>query len=134
MAPLLTPLRVAQLAELVEPVWLSAIASILPKIAEYLPDLVPLAPLDHHEEQRRLWDGLARCLLGLASVAPLLLVLEDIHWADESTLAAFEHLVPSLPANRVFMVLTYRLWAGATSVRRCYLLSSPPFKDVADTP
>ena len=108
LAPLLTPLRVAQLAELVEPVWLSAVASILPTLAEHLPDLGPLAPLEHHEEQRRLWDGLARCLSGLASVTPLLLVLEDIHWADEATLAAFEHLVPSLPANRAFIVLTYR--------------------------
>ncbi|MFL7794727.1 MAG: tetratricopeptide repeat protein [Anaerolineae bacterium] len=108
LVPLLTPLRVAQLAELMEPVWLSAIASILPLIAEHLPDIVPLAPLEHHEEQRRLWDGLARCLLGLASVAPLLLVLEDIHWADEATLAAFVHLVSSLPANRVFIILTYR--------------------------
>ena len=49
-----------------------------------------------------------RCLTGLASISPLLLVLEDLHWADEATLAALLNLAPRLPASRVFLILTYR--------------------------
>jgi len=75
LLPLLTPLRIAQLAELVEPLWLSAVAPLFSTIATHLPDLPTLPPLDHHEEQQRLWEGLARCLAGLASISPLLLVL-----------------------------------------------------------
>jgi tetratricopeptide (TPR) repeat protein len=101
-------MRVVQLANLVEPEWLSAVAPVLPALAEHLPDLPALAPLDHREEQRRLLDGLVHCLTGLASVAPLLLVLEDVHWADEATLTALEHVIPALPASRVFIILTGR--------------------------
>ncbi|MBN1812529.1 MAG: tetratricopeptide repeat protein [Anaerolineae bacterium] len=109
LSPVLTPLRVAQLAELVEPVWLSAVVHILPVFAEHLSDLPALAPLDERgEEQRRLWEGLARCLAGLASIAPLLLVLEDVHWADEATLTALPHLTSALAQGRALVILTCR--------------------------
>jgi DNA-binding SARP family transcriptional activator/predicted ATPase len=109
LIPVLTPLRVAQLAELVEPVWLSAVVPIFPMIAEHLSDLPALAPLDERgEAQRRLWEGLSRCLAGLASVAPLLLVLEDVHWADEATLAALPYLASALSRSRALIVLTCR--------------------------
>ena len=108
LSPLLTPLRIAQLVELVEPLWISVIVPLFPAIAEYLPELPSLAPLKPHEEWRRLGEGFIRCLTGLAAIAPLLLVLEDLHWADEATLAALLHLAPRLPASRVFLILTYR--------------------------
>ena len=108
LSPLLTPLRAVQLANLVELRHLSAVAPILPVIAEHLPDLPPLVPLDQPEEQQRLWSGLVQCLAGLASIVPLLLVLEDVHWADETTLTALEHLIPTLSTNRVFILLTCR--------------------------
>ena len=109
LSPLLTSLRIAQLAELVEPLWLSAVIPLFPAMAEHLPDLVPLAPLEPHEEQQRMWEGFARCLVGLASIFPLLLVLEDLHWADEATLAALPHLAPHLRTNRILLVLTCRI-------------------------
>jgi DNA-binding SARP family transcriptional activator/tetratricopeptide (TPR) repeat protein len=108
LSPLLTPLRIAQLAELIEPAQLSAITPLFPAIGEHLSDLSPLVSLDPHGEQRRLWEGLAQCIVGLASAAPLLLVLEDLHWADETTLATLPHLIPYLSDNRVFLILTYR--------------------------
>ncbi|RLC91183.1 MAG: hypothetical protein DRI77_14115, partial [Chloroflexi bacterium] len=108
LSPLLTSLRIAQLAELIEMLWLSAIAPLFPAMAEHLPDLPPLVPLEPHEEQQRLWEGCARCLAGLASISPLLLVLEDLHWADEATLSALPHLAPHLRANRILLVLTCR--------------------------
>ena len=108
LSPLLTPLRVAQLAELVEPLRLSAVASLLPPIAEHARDLVPLAPLDHREEQHCLQEGLTQCLIGLASATGLLLILEDVHWADKVTLAALSHLAASLSKSRILLILTYR--------------------------
>jgi len=108
LSPLLTPLRMAQLAELMEPLWLSAVAPLFPAIAQQLPDLPTLPSLDPQEEQRRLWEGLARCIVGLASTTPLLLVLEDLHWADEAILTALPHLAPHLPLSRTLLLLTYR--------------------------
>lgn len=108
ITPLLTPLRVAQLARLVEPLWLGVVAPLFPPLAAQLPDLPTPAPLGPQEEQRRLWEGLSRCLVGLASIAPLLLALEDIHWADDAALAALPHLAQNLSTRRALMVLTYR--------------------------
>jgi tetratricopeptide (TPR) repeat protein len=106
--PMLTPLHVTQLAQLLDPIWLSVISPLLPPITEQLHDLPPLPSLDPRKEQQRLWEGLSRCLRALASVAPLLWVLEDIHWADEATLRGIPRLAQSLRSSRVFIVLTYR--------------------------
>ncbi len=39
---------------------------------------------------------------------PLVVVLEDLHWADSSTLALLAHVVPELPGVPVLVVATYR--------------------------
>ena len=39
---------------------------------------------------------------------PLLLVLEDLHWAGESTLLLTEYLAPLLPDMPVLVLATYR--------------------------
>lgn len=108
LSPLLTPSCIVQLAELVEPVWLSVVSAVLPMVAEYLPDLPALAPLEFREQQQRLWEGLGRCLMGLATSSPLLLVLEDMQWADEATLAVLLPLASRIPTAQVLVVLTAR--------------------------
>jgi predicted ATPase/DNA-binding SARP family transcriptional activator/biotin operon repressor len=127
LVPLLTPLRIAQLAESVEPLWFSVVASVCPVVADRLPDLPPLASLEPHEEQQRLWEGVARCLSGLAAIAPLVLILEDVHWADEATLGALVHLAPRVGKMRAFVILTARtaedreresVWQALESVDR----------------
>lgn len=108
VSPLLTPLRIVQLATLVEPAWLSAAARLFPALAEHLPDLPPLPPLDPQAEQQRLREGLGRCLAGLAAITPLLLVLEDLHWADDATTAALPHIAPHVLTSRILLILTCR--------------------------
>lgn len=108
LAPLLTPLRIAQLTELVDPHWLSVGAVLFPAIPEHRPGLPPLAPLGPRQEQSRLGEGLGHCLAALSAITPLLLVLEDLHWADAATLAALESLLPFLSTNRLLVVLTCR--------------------------
>jgi len=108
LSPLLTPLRVAQVSELVEPIWLAAAASVFPAVAEHLPDLDPLPHIDPQQERRRLWEGMRRCVMGLATISPLLLVLEDLQWADETTLAALPPLASNLSGGRAFVIFTAR--------------------------
>jgi oligopeptide transport system substrate-binding protein len=60
-------------------------------------------------EQARLFDGLARFLAELSSSRPLLLVLEDLHWAGESTLQLLHYLARHLVAHHpVLIVGTFR--------------------------
>ncbi len=98
---LLTPLRIGQLVELVEPYHLSALSFLLP---QPLPGLPSLPPLPLERERERLNTALARCLEALA---PLVLVLEDLHWADEATLAALASL-PSRLKGGVLLAVTFR--------------------------
>ncbi len=108
LTPLLTPLRLSQLAELVDPLWLSVVRPLLPPVREGLPELLPPPPLDPPHEQQRLWQGLFHLLRGLTQIAPLLLVLEDLHWADEASLEVLLHLTPRTRDSRLLWILTCR--------------------------
>ncbi|OIO93378.1 MAG: hypothetical protein AUK03_08290 [Anaerolineae bacterium CG2_30_64_16] len=99
----LSPLRAGQLAQLVDGVWLREVSLLLPDLAKWLPDLPPHVPLEPdpssragHQERMRLLEGLTRTVLALAEIAPHLLILEDLHWADEATLEALAHLARHL--------------------------------------
>jgi tetratricopeptide (TPR) repeat protein len=61
------------------------------------------------EQQRtRLLEALTRAVLTLGQIAPHLLILEDLHWADEATWEALTHLAPHLAAGRVLAIGSYR--------------------------
>ena len=82
-----------------------------PGLARLLPELSP------DPAARMTADGIQSAqllelmlgLLGRLSAArPVVLVLEDLHWADQSTLELVAFLVRSLRAARVLLVATYR--------------------------
>ncbi|WP_404386491.1 AAA family ATPase [Knoellia locipacati] len=54
-------------------------------------------------------DAIARSLREAAQDCPLLVVLDDLHWADTSTLRCLAHVVASLvPGDRIALVATRR--------------------------
>ncbi len=108
LSPLLTPLRITQLAELVEPHWLAIATQLFPAITQHLPDLSPPASVAPEAEQGRLNESVAHCLAGLAAASPVLLILEDAHWADDASLAALLGAAPLLPTHCVLIALTCR--------------------------
>src|SRR5262245_36405223 len=57
------------------------------------------ASLDGAQARFRLFDAVARYLFGVAATRPLLLVLEDLHWADRSTILLLEFLARDLSAH-----------------------------------
>ncbi len=56
----------------------------------------------------RLFDALAALLVEIAAEAPLLVVLDDLHWADLPTLQLIGHLVRSPAPERVLFLATAR--------------------------
>lgn len=95
--------------------------AIGPRAPEVLPFLVTLAGLDlSPDDERRLEgidsDGLQRLLLrsleevfeGSAARAPLVLVLEDLHWADQTTLDLLLRLLEIVRRAPVLVVLAFR--------------------------
>ena len=83
------------------------------ELARLLPDLAPTAAADEPDQgagsaRLRMLDSLLGLLQRLARSRPLVLVLEDIHWADPSTLELLVFLVRSLRSERILLVATYR--------------------------
>lgn len=56
----------------------------------------------------RLRDAIAALIEAAAEHAPQVLVVEDLHWADESTLALLSFLLRALAHGRILLVLTCR--------------------------
>jgi DNA-binding SARP family transcriptional activator len=62
----------------------------------------------------RTYDAMARLVAGAGHRQPLLLVIEDVHWADASSLRALAHLV-SVSDAPVLVLVTRRTAAGPRS-------------------
>lgn len=64
--------------------------------------------LQPNEERMWLIDGVARFVGTLADDASVVLVLDDLHWADASTLVLLRHLARVVSDRRVLVVAAYR--------------------------
>ena len=84
------------------------IARIAPALRRLLPNIGPPVELPPELAQRYLWNSVGEFLTRGAQGLPLLLVLEDLHWADESTVLLTEYLAPLLPDLPVLLLGTYR--------------------------
>lgn len=77
-----------------------ALGSIVPELAAHLPDAPP--PLqDLRAERHRAVRAIAALL---AALGPTLLVLEDVHWADEGTRELLVHLLAHGPPDLAVLV------------------------------
>lgn len=75
-------------------VWLAELARLLPDLAALRPGLGQAFVIDPSQDQRRLFEAVARFLMALP--APLLFILDDLHWADAGTLQLLSYLVRHL--------------------------------------
>jgi class 3 adenylate cyclase/tetratricopeptide (TPR) repeat protein len=66
------------------------------------------ASSDGDEEQQRLFWAVTGFLQAIAVGQPVALFLDDIHWADNSSLRLLQHLARHSRADRIFLFGTYR--------------------------
>lgn len=71
-------------------------------------DLAGQADADSPGEQYLLFRAVTTLLSSLAADAPLVVVLDDLHWADRPTLQLLRHAVAALPSVPLMLVATYR--------------------------
>ena len=85
------------------------IAAIVPEVREQLPDF-PMPPHFEDPEQARfrLFDSVTTFLHNAAHNHPLLLVLDNLHWADKPSLLLLEFLALELSRSRLLVIGTYR--------------------------
>jgi DNA-binding CsgD family transcriptional regulator len=113
----LTPLPPEERRELLGPL-AGELVKLLPELALDRPDLRATPGLAPQREKRRLFEALIQFLLRLAAARPVLLVVEDIHWSDETSLE-FLHLLARRSAGLpVALFLTARPRAGSPALDR----------------
>lgn len=88
--------------------WLAALGSVMPEIAAAAPTLPALEPLDDDKSRTRLFEAFVRTVERLAKARPLLLVLEDLHWAGSATIEALDAMARRLASLPALVVVTYR--------------------------
>ena len=83
------------------------LAALVPELERRLPELEPRAA--RPETQRYLmFEAVGSLLTELSRSAPVLLVLEDLHWADRPTLLLFKHLARGADPAALLVLGTYR--------------------------
>ncbi len=88
---------------------------LVPELAELVDDLPAPVRSDPETERYRLFEAVTRTLGALCRQAPVLLVLDDVHWAARPTVLLLRHLVVRAAPMPLLVLATYRdtEWSGA---------------------
>src|SRR3954454_5523095 len=84
------------------------LARLVPEIAMRIPGLPEPVSSDPETERYQLFNALVDCIADVAVDEPVLLVLDDLHWATKPTLQLLRHLVRSNVAAPVLVLTTFR--------------------------
>ena len=96
-----------ELAEL--PAWIPAeLARLVPELSEKLSGPGDGSTAALEQEQAHLFEAVTRFLADLAAGGALALILDDLHWATESTLQMVHYLARRLVDHQVLIVGTLR--------------------------
>jgi DNA-binding SARP family transcriptional activator len=103
---------------------LRELGRLIPGLRRHVPTL--LEPLSVEPELRRyrMFDAVSRVLAFVARDAPVVLILDDLHWADTSTALLVRHTVQQLHSVRLLIVGTFRDSEGCRSEDLAELLAS----------
>ena len=82
---------------------------IFPLLPELVPDqTAPPLPLEPEQEKRRLFAVLATFFIHLSASFPLLLILEDVHWSDSTSLDFLHYVARRTVSHPILLLVTYR--------------------------
>jgi DNA-binding SARP family transcriptional activator len=85
------------------------------ELARFLPDLLgtagvpaPVGESTALDPRSQLFEALLQALLALSRSRPLLVIIEDLHWAAESTIDWLAYVAPRLEGSPLLVIATYR--------------------------
>jgi DNA-binding CsgD family transcriptional regulator len=84
------------------------IARLVPALREALPGIEDPVALQPDEERLRLLDAVSQFLIAVSQRAPVVLVLDDLHWADKGTIAMLRHVARFARQNKILIAGAYR--------------------------
>lgn len=97
----------SRLTEVVEP-FAPELVKLVPELSRAITGLTLSLPLEPDQERLRLLNSVTGFLTELAARQPVVLMLDDLHWADTGTLQLLRHLARSIRTKRVLLLGTYR--------------------------
>src|SRR5256714_3390297 len=91
----------------------AAVETLARDIFPLLPELVPdqttsLPRLEPEQENHRLFAVLATFFLYLSTQSPVLLIIEDAHWSDDTSLDFLHYLTRRSASQPLLLLVTYR--------------------------
>jgi DNA-binding CsgD family transcriptional regulator len=86
----------------------SELTRLLPGLSSRIGGPPPTPPADPDTERHRLHTAVVELLTVVSRERPILLVLEDCHWADGATLLLLRHLARSAADARLLVLATFR--------------------------
>ncbi len=84
---------------------------LLPEVVLPVTDLItaqPLTALEPEQEKRRIFTALVHCFTSLATTLPLMLIIEDLHWGDDTSLEFLHYLARHSTDHPLLLLMTYR--------------------------
>lgn len=84
------------------------ISAIIPEVLDKLPYLEPSSPLEPEQARFRPFDSISQFLKNVAQSQPMMLVLDDLQWADQPSLLLLGFLASLLSDSKIMLLGTYR--------------------------
>jgi eukaryotic-like serine/threonine-protein kinase len=84
------------------------VARIVSEVRDRITGVELRAAGDSEDDRWRLLQAVSGFLRNAAAVQPLVIVLEDLHWADRGTLDLLQHIARNLQGARLLLIGTYR--------------------------
>jgi predicted Ser/Thr protein kinase len=84
------------------------VAMLAPVLRRVFPDIPPPPVVPADQQRRVMFDAYTEYVRRATQKSAVVLLLDDLHWADESSLQLLLHLAPHLAALRVLAIGTYR--------------------------
>jgi ABC-type oligopeptide transport system substrate-binding subunit len=82
--------------------------SLAPEFRADYPEIAPNPAQDPKADQDRLFESFFVFVAALSRHTPLLIYLDDAHWADSGSLNLFRHLARQLGSQPILLLATYR--------------------------
>jgi len=84
------------------------LGAFVPELRTRIPDLRAPATVDPEGQRYRLFEAIGGMLAAASRARPMLLVFDDLHWADKPTLLLLRHVMRSARAASLATFATYR--------------------------
>ena len=100
--------EVAEVLARVEEPWRSVVLQFLPEFAQVAGGPLEVPEIQRDSVHRRLLESLRQVFLAIGERHSFVLVLDDLHWIDDSSLAALEYVRRRWDEGAGTIVVTYR--------------------------